>query len=102
MRALMFLSVVSVLAATAVCAAELAPPSQPQAYCINGNAEFYPYDGGTCRTGYQLGAGNCRQTDGRLVIKSKDDCLARAGWIVLPHPPTALKWPPRGVKRVNP
>src|SRR5262245_8870874 len=39
-------------------------PSDPQAYCVNRSAEFYPYTGEPCKSGYQLGSGNCRKTDG--------------------------------------
>jgi hypothetical protein len=42
-------------------------PSDPQAYCVNRSSDFYPYIGGRCKSGYQLGSGNCRKTDGRMV-----------------------------------
>ena len=42
-------------------------PSDPQAYCVNRGADFYPYTGEPCKSGYQLGSGNCRKTDGRIV-----------------------------------
>ncbi|HEV2715937.1 MAG TPA: hypothetical protein VGU64_11785 [Terriglobales bacterium] len=42
-------------------------PSDPKAYCVNRNADFYPYTGEPCKSGYQLGSGNCRKTDGRMV-----------------------------------
>ena len=29
-------------------------PSEPQAYCVNRNADFYPYRGEPCKSGYQL------------------------------------------------
>jgi hypothetical protein len=41
-------------------------PSEPQAYCVNQNAEFYLYTGEPCKNGYQLGAGNCRTADRRF------------------------------------
>jgi hypothetical protein len=31
-------------------------PSDPQAYCVNRNADFYPYTGEPCKSGYQLGS----------------------------------------------
>src|SRR5262249_11360541 len=42
-------------------------PSDPQAYCVNRSADFYLYTGEPCKSGYQLGAGNCRKTDGRRL-----------------------------------
>jgi len=41
-------------------------PSDPQAYCVNRSADFYPYTGEPCKSGYQLGPGNCRKADGRM------------------------------------
>src|SRR6516165_6206116 len=32
-------------------------PSGLQAYCVNGSADFYPYTGEPCKSGYQLGSG---------------------------------------------
>jgi len=29
-------------------------PSDPQAYCVNHSADFYPYTGEPCKSGYQL------------------------------------------------
>jgi len=60
------------------------PPSEPQAYCVNRSAEFYPYTGEPCKTGYQLGPGNCRKTDGRLVAVPKEQCVAMSGTLELP------------------
>jgi hypothetical protein len=48
-------------------------PSDPQAYCVNYSADFYPYTGEPCKSGYQLGAGNCRKTDGRIVAPRAGD-----------------------------
>src|SRR5215471_13190405 len=62
-------------------------PSDPQAYCVDSSADFYPYTGELCKSGYQLGAGNCRRTDGRLVAVPRQECLAQAGIIELPFPP---------------
>src|SRR5262249_48206744 len=41
-------------------AAHAQAPSNPQGYCVNRSAEFYPYTGEPCKSGYQLGSGNCR------------------------------------------
>ncbi len=59
-------------------------PSDPQAYCVNRSAEFYPYTGEPCKSGYQLGAGNCRKTDGRLVAVPREQCLAMKGLVEIP------------------
>ena len=56
-------------------------PSGPQAYCVNGDADFYPYTGEPCKSGYQLGSGNCRKRDGRMVTVPKEECLAQAGTV---------------------
>jgi hypothetical protein len=75
--------------------------SDPQGYCVNRSADFYPYTGAPCKSGYQLGAGNCR-TNGRIVAVSREECLAEAGTVELPvedgilPPPFA---PPRLVPR---
>ena len=59
-------------------------PSDPQAYCVNRNADFYPYTGRPCKRGYQLGSGNCRKTDGRVVAVAREQCISMAGTIELP------------------
>jgi len=59
-------------------------PSEPQAYCVNRNADFYPYRGEPCKSGYQLGSGNCRKTDGRMVAIPREECAAIAGTVELP------------------
>src|SRR5690242_9428054 len=59
-------------------------PSDPQAYCVNRSADFYPYAGEPCKSGYQLGSGNCRQTDGRLVAVPREQCVSMAGTVELP------------------
>jgi hypothetical protein len=73
-------------------------PSEPQAYCVNRSADFYPYTGEPCKSGYQLGAGNCRNTDGRLVAVPREQCDAMTGTVELPfesgrppQPPTSTK-----------
>ncbi len=59
-------------------------PSDPQAYCVNRSADFYPYSGEPCKSGYQLGAGNCRKSDGRLVAVPREQCLAMKGLVEIP------------------
>jgi len=59
-------------------------PSDPQAYCVNRSADFYPYAGEPCKSGYQLGSGNCRKTDGRMVAVPREQCVAMAGTVELP------------------
>jgi hypothetical protein len=59
-------------------------PSDPQAYCVNRSADFYPYRGEPCKSGYQLGSGNCRKTDGRMIAVPKEQCAAMAGTVELP------------------
>lgn len=59
-------------------------PSDPQAYCVNRSADFYPYTGEPCKSGYQLGSGNCRKTDGRIVAVPREQCVAMAGTVELP------------------
>jgi hypothetical protein len=59
-------------------------PSDPQAYCVNRSADFYPYTGEPCKSGYQLGAGNCRKTDGRLVAVPREQCLEMKGLVEIP------------------
>jgi hypothetical protein len=76
------MSLMPVLANAAQTAAQV--PSAPQAYCVNRSADFYPYTGEPCRSGYQLGSGNCRQTDGRMVAVPSEQCVAMAGTVELP------------------
>ena len=57
--------------------------SDPQAYCVNRAADFYPYAGEPCKSGYQLGPGNCRKTDGRIVAVPREQCVAMAGTVEL-------------------
>jgi hypothetical protein len=59
-------------------------PADPQAYCVNRNADFYSYTGEPCKSGYQLGSGNCRKTDGRMVAVPREQCVAMAGTVELP------------------
>ena len=54
---------------------ESQPPSDPQAYCVNRGADFYPYTGEPCKSGYQLGFGNCRKADGRWAAVPRDSVL---------------------------
>ena len=72
-------------------------PSDPQAYCVNRSADFYLYTGEPCKSGYQLGLGNCRKSDGRMVAVPREQCLAMAGTVELPvedgiPPPKYLKY----------
>src|SRR5262249_43868342 len=62
-------------------------PSDPQAYCVSRSVDFYPYTGEPCKSGYQLGSGNCRKTDGRMVAVPREQCLAMAGTVELPVEP---------------
>jgi hypothetical protein len=64
-------------------------PSDRQAYCINRSADFYPYTGEPCKSGYRLGSGNCRKSDGRMIAVPREECVAQAGTIELPSPPSA-------------
>ena len=64
--------------------ADAQAPSDPQAYCVNRSADFYPYRGEPCKSGYQLGSGNCRKTDGRIVAVPKEQCVGMAGTVELP------------------
>src|SRR6516164_2192966 len=59
-------------------------PFDPQGYCVNRSADFYPYTGAPCKSGYQLGSGNCRKTDGRIVAVPREQCVAMAGTVELP------------------
>ena len=56
-------------------------PSDPQGYCVNPSADFYPYTGEPCKGGYLLGSGNCRKSDGRMVAVPREGCLAQAGTV---------------------
>ncbi|WP_214673650.1 hypothetical protein, partial [Escherichia coli] len=56
-------------------------PSDSQGYCVNSSADFYPYMGEPCKSGYRLGSGNCRRADGRMVAVPREECLAQAGTI---------------------
>ena len=67
-------------------AAQMAPQtsSDPQVYCVNLSADFYSYTGEPCKSGYQLGSGNCRKTDGSMVAVPREQCVAMAGTVELP------------------
>jgi hypothetical protein len=73
-------------------------PSDPQAYCVNRNADFYSYRGEPCKSGYQLGSGNCRKTDGRMVAVPREQCIAMAGTIELPFEGGRRPQPPKSMK----
>ena len=77
-------------------AAHAQAPSDPQGYCVDRNADFYPYTGEPCKSGYQLGPGNCRKADGRMVAVAKEQCVAMGGLVALPFeggrpPPKFMK-----------
>jgi hypothetical protein len=59
-------------------------PSDPQGYCVSRGDDFYPYTGEPCKSGYQLGSGNCRKTDGRMVAVPREQCVAMDGTVELP------------------
>jgi hypothetical protein len=59
-------------------------PSAPRAYCVSFDADFYPYTGEPCKSGYQLGSGNCRKPDRRMVAVPREQCVAMAGTVELP------------------
>ena len=66
-------------------AAQTAPQtsSDPQVYCVNLSADFYSYTGEPRKSGYQLGSGNCRKSNGRIVAVPREECLAQAGTVEL-------------------
>ena len=82
-------------------AAQMAPQtsSDPQAYCVSGSADFYPYSGEPCKGGYQLGAGNCRKTNGRIVTVPREECLAQNGTVELHFFYDRLSPPPPAPRR---
>ena len=82
MRLVACLTTCAILANAAQADAQVA--SDPQAYCTNFSADFYPYTGEPCKSGYQLGSGNCRKTDGRMVAVPREQCIAMAGTVELP------------------
>jgi hypothetical protein len=77
-------------------AAQMAPQasSDHQAYCVSRSADFYPYTGEPCKSGYQLGSGNCRKTNGRIVAVPREECLAQDGTVELPVEDPAIPPPP--------
>jgi hypothetical protein len=82
--------------------ADAQAPSDPQAYCVNRSADFYSYSGEPCKSGYQLGSGNCRKADGRMVAVSKEQCVAMGGLVALPFEggrgPFDGAQPPKSIK----
>jgi hypothetical protein len=74
-------------------------PSDPQGYCVNRSADFYPYTGEPCKSGYQLGSGNCRRTDGRMVAVPREECVAQAGTVELPFEGGRIRPPPAAPRR---
>jgi hypothetical protein len=59
-------------------------PSDSQGYCVNSSADFYPYTGEPCKSGYQLGSGNCRRSDGRIVAVPREQWVSMGGTVELP------------------
>ena len=56
----------------------------------------YGYTGKPCKSGYQLGPGNCRKADGRMVAVAKEQCVGMGGLVALPFeggrpPPKFMK-----------
>lgn len=83
------LCVMSSLAAPAF-AADAAANDKPS-YCVNANADFYPYeDGQICRKGYQIAGGNCRLKDSRMIAVAKEECARQGGDVALPMPAARL------------
>src|SRR4051812_14256660 len=85
-----FVSVIAALIASSAYAGEVAPAQTAAAgrsYCVNAAADFYEYTGGPCRSGYQLGPGNCRMPDGGFRAVPADTCSGLGGMIALPAPP---------------
>ena len=95
------MSLMPILASTAQ-AEDAQAPSDPQAYCVDRSADFYPYRGEPCKSGYQLGPGNCRKTDGRMVAVPREQCVAMGGLVALPFEggrlPSGGAEPPKPVK----
>lgn len=100
------------LACLAMCAMPIAAsaaqpgdqgPPHPAAYCVDASAAFYPYTGEPCKSGYQLGSGNCRKTDGRMVAVPREQCVAMAGTVELPfehgREPREHRTVPPGLKK---
>jgi hypothetical protein len=81
MRLIAWLTMCLMLTLASVAQTNAQAPSDPQGYCVNPSADFYPYTGEPCKGGYQLGSGNCRKSDGRIVAVSREECLAQAGTV---------------------
>src|SRR5262245_49951619 len=77
-------------------------PSDSQGYCVNTSADFYPYTGELCKSGYQLGSGNCRRTDGRMVAVPREQCISMDGIVELPFEDGAPYNPYNRIKLQNP
>jgi hypothetical protein len=41
-------------------------PSDPRGYCVNRSADFYPYTGEPCKSGYQLVLQNDNYLDAKI------------------------------------
>src|SRR4029453_7953500 len=73
-------------------------PSDPQAYCVNHDADFYPYTGEPCKSGYQLGSGNCRKLTGTWLPCQESSALPAQSKYRL----KAEDVRPKGLKLQNP
>jgi len=62
--------------------------------CVNPHADFYPYRASLAKAGHQLGLGNCRKTDERMVAAPIEQCVVIAGTSELPFEPAAAAAPP--------
>ena len=61
-----------------------APSTEGQAFCINGNAEFYLYMGAPCGTGFRLGTHTCRAPNGTPRLLTRVECQNIRGTLELP------------------
>lgn len=97
-----WLAICSILILASAAETDAQAPSDPQAYCVNHNADFYPYRGEPCKSGYQLGPGNCRKTDGRMVAVPREECVGMGGLVALPfeggRPLDGGPQPPKPIK----
>jgi hypothetical protein len=92
MRTLYWLSPCLLILGIATVQAAEERTSTTQSYCINKNADFYPYkQGENCKKGYQLAPGNCRLPTGKIVAAVKNECLSMTGTVELPFPPVLLR-----------
>jgi hypothetical protein len=84
MRLVPCLTICSILILANPAQSQAQGTSDPQAYCVNHSADFYAYTGDPCKSGYQLAAGNCLKSDGRMVALPREQCTAMAGKVAIP------------------